>query len=136
MLQLSKQETEPLVSQNVIPSERSLGGYLPYAFTEQGVAMLSSVLRSERAVQVNILFFPFRAVQPGGSAGVHDAGNFPSHVELAGAVRIVFGAVGVEGFGLRRWIGGECCDGAGEEEPRMEHEFHELILLKVTASSP
>lgn len=28
--------------------------YLPYAFTEQGVAMLSSVLRSERAVQVNI----------------------------------------------------------------------------------
>ena len=28
--------------------------YLPYAFTEQGVAMLSSVLRSERAVRVNI----------------------------------------------------------------------------------
>lgn len=28
--------------------------YLPYAFTEQGVAMLSSVLRSERAVQVNV----------------------------------------------------------------------------------
>ena len=28
--------------------------YLPYAFTEQGVAMLSSVLRSERAVQMNI----------------------------------------------------------------------------------
>ena len=28
--------------------------YLPYAFTEQGVAMLSSVLRSTRAVQVNI----------------------------------------------------------------------------------
>jgi hypothetical protein len=34
----------------------SWGGrrYLPYAFTEQGVAMLSSVLRSPRAVQVNI----------------------------------------------------------------------------------
>jgi hypothetical protein len=34
----------------------SWGGrrYLPYAFTEQGVAMLSSVLNSERAVQVNI----------------------------------------------------------------------------------
>jgi len=29
--------------------------YLPYAFTEQGVAMLSSVLNSERAIQVNIL---------------------------------------------------------------------------------
>ena len=37
-------------------SRRGRGGrrYLPYAFTEQGVAMLSSVLRSSRAVQVNI----------------------------------------------------------------------------------
>jgi len=37
-------------------SKRGRGGrrYLPYAFTEQGVAMLSSVLRSPRAVQVNI----------------------------------------------------------------------------------
>lgn len=43
-----------MVSQNVIPSKQSLGGYLPYAFTEQGVAMLSSVLRSRRAVLVNI----------------------------------------------------------------------------------
>ncbi|HEY2973262.1 MAG TPA: ORF6N domain-containing protein [Pyrinomonadaceae bacterium] len=55
MFQLSKTETDLLVSQNVIPSKRSLGGYFPYAFTEQGVAMLSSVLRSKRAVQVNIL---------------------------------------------------------------------------------
>ncbi len=55
MFQLDSGEAELLVSQNVIPSKRSLGGYLPYAFTEQGVAMLSSVLRSERAVQVNIL---------------------------------------------------------------------------------
>jgi len=46
---LSRTEAEGLVSQNVIPSRRSLGGYLPYAFTEQGVAMLSSVLHSERA---------------------------------------------------------------------------------------
>jgi hypothetical protein len=38
----------------VIPSRRSLGGSLPYAFTEQGIAMLSSVLNSDRAVQVNI----------------------------------------------------------------------------------
>jgi hypothetical protein len=37
-------------------SKRGRGGrrYLPYAFTEQGVAMLSSVLRSQRAVEVNI----------------------------------------------------------------------------------
>lgn len=51
----SPEEAEALVSQNVIPSKRSLGGHLPYAFTEQGVAMLSSVLKSERAAQVNVL---------------------------------------------------------------------------------
>ena len=54
MFQLTKEEAENLVSQNVIPSKQSMGGYLPYAFTEQGVAMLSSVLRSKQAVQVNI----------------------------------------------------------------------------------
>ncbi len=43
-----------MVSQNVIPSLRNLGGYSPYAFTEQGVAMLSSILRSKQAVLVNI----------------------------------------------------------------------------------
>lgn len=40
MLQLTKQEAGSLVSQNVIPSLKSLGGYLPYAFTEQDVAIL------------------------------------------------------------------------------------------------
>ncbi|MCI0464642.1 MAG: ORF6N domain-containing protein [Gemmataceae bacterium] len=54
MFQLTAKEAEALVSQNVIPSRRSFGGSLPYAFTEQGVAMLSSVLRSDRAVEVNI----------------------------------------------------------------------------------
>ncbi len=54
MSQLSTEEAEFLISQNVIPSRRSLGGFLPYAFTQEGVAMLSSVLRSTRAVQVNI----------------------------------------------------------------------------------
>jgi len=54
VIQLSTKEAEALVSQNVIPSRRSLGGFLPYAFTEQGVAMLSSVLRSERAAVVNV----------------------------------------------------------------------------------
>ena len=42
-------------SQNVTPSKKSFGGYLPYAFTEQGVAMLSGVLHSKRATQVNIV---------------------------------------------------------------------------------
>jgi hypothetical protein len=56
MFQLTKAEAESLTSQTAI-SNRGRGGrrYLPYAFTEHGVAMLSSVLNSERAVQVNIL---------------------------------------------------------------------------------
>jgi hypothetical protein len=54
VLQLTPKEAEILVSQSVIPSRRSLGGALPYVFTQEGVAMLSSVLRSERAVSVNI----------------------------------------------------------------------------------
>ncbi len=54
MFQLSKEEFANLTSQFVISS---WGGRrtLPYAFTEQGVAMLSSVLRSERAIKVNIM---------------------------------------------------------------------------------
>lgn len=55
MFQLSKEEFGVLRSRFVI-SNTGRGGrrYLPYALTEQGVAMLSSVLRSQRAVQVNI----------------------------------------------------------------------------------
>ena len=48
MFPLSKKEIEQLVSQNVIPSKSKPGGAFPYAFTEQGVAMLSSVLKSEK----------------------------------------------------------------------------------------
>ena len=53
MFQLTKQEFSDLRSQFVTSN---WGGrrYPPYAFTEQGVAMLSSVLRSERAIHVNI----------------------------------------------------------------------------------
>lgn len=54
MFQLTEHEIEVLVSQNVIPSKKQLGGFLPYAFTEQGVAMLSSALRSKQAIYVNI----------------------------------------------------------------------------------
>ena len=55
MFQLSAEEAEILRSQSVI-SKRRRGGrrYLPYVFTEQGVAMLSSVLNSEQAVEINI----------------------------------------------------------------------------------
>jgi len=54
MFQLHKEEFENLKSQFVTSSWGGLRRALPYAFTEQGVAMLSSVLRSKRAVQVNI----------------------------------------------------------------------------------
>ena len=54
MFELVGQEVADMVSQNVIPGRGKLGGARPMAFTEQGVAMLSSVLRSPRAVQVNI----------------------------------------------------------------------------------
>jgi phage regulator Rha-like protein len=55
MFQLARKEMEALRFQ-IETSKRGRGGrtYLAYAFTEQGVAMLSSVLHSERAVQVNI----------------------------------------------------------------------------------
>jgi phage regulator Rha-like protein len=54
MFQINESEAEQLVSQNVIPHKKYLGGSLPYAFTEQGVAMLSSVLNSEQAIKINI----------------------------------------------------------------------------------
>jgi len=54
MFRLTKAELDLMVSQNVTPSKKHFGGYLPYAFTEQGIAMLSGVLNSKRAVQVNI----------------------------------------------------------------------------------
>lgn len=62
MFQLTQEEFDLLKSQNVLISQiviskqETRGGVqkLPYAFTEQGVAMLSSVLKSDRAIEVNI----------------------------------------------------------------------------------
>ena len=54
MFQLSAEEFDCLKSQIVTSSWGGLRRARPYAFTEQGVAMLSSVLRSRRAVRVNI----------------------------------------------------------------------------------
>jgi phage regulator Rha-like protein len=53
MFQLNKQEIEVWKSQ-IVTSKRGGRRYFPYVFTEQGVAMLSSVLKSKRAIQVNI----------------------------------------------------------------------------------
>jgi len=57
MLELTKEEYDSLRSQFVTLENRGKGQhskYLPYAFTQEGVAMLSSILRSPVAVQVNI----------------------------------------------------------------------------------
>ena len=56
MFQLSEHEWDNLRSQFVISSSSYHGGrrYPPYAFTEQGVSMLSSVLNSDKAIEINI----------------------------------------------------------------------------------
>lgn len=54
MFELTDNEHKNLRSQNVTSSFHGGDRYLPFAFTEQGIAMLSSVLRSEKAIQVNI----------------------------------------------------------------------------------
>lgn len=54
MFQLSKEEFDILRRQFGTSSQWGGRRYLPYAFTEHGVAMLSSVLNSQRAIQVNI----------------------------------------------------------------------------------
>jgi phage regulator Rha-like protein len=54
MFEFTWEETESLRSQNVTLKRGEHIKYLPYAFTEQGVAMLSSVLNSDRAIEVNI----------------------------------------------------------------------------------
>ncbi|MEQ1881383.1 MAG: ORF6N domain-containing protein [Burkholderiales bacterium] len=56
MFQFAPEEVESLRSQSVISKNPGRGGrrYAPYAFTEQGVAMLSTVLNSPRAIAVNI----------------------------------------------------------------------------------
>ena len=54
MFQLSADETHSLRSQFATSKKKGGRRYLPYVFTEQGVAMLSSVLKSKRAIHVNI----------------------------------------------------------------------------------
>jgi hypothetical protein len=54
MFKLNQKETDRLVSQNVIPSKSHLGGATPFAFTENGVAMLSGVLKTKNAIEVNL----------------------------------------------------------------------------------
>ena len=54
MFQLDENEIDFMVSQNAIPSKQHLGGSKPYMFTEQGVSMLSAVLKTDFAVEMSI----------------------------------------------------------------------------------
>ena len=74
MFQLTSEEYESLRFQFGILKRGQHAKYLPYAFTQEGVAMLSSVLRSNRAVQVNVAIM---------RAFVHLRETLSLHKELA-----------------------------------------------------
>ena len=78
MFELTQEENRFLRSQNVTLGWGRYSKYLPFAFTEQGVAMLSSILNSDRAIEVNIaimrVFVRLREVMA-------------THKELAGKLR-------------------------------------------------
>ena len=54
MFVMNGNEIEGMVSQNVIPSKSFFGGAKPFCFTKQGVTMLSCILNSKTAIDVNI----------------------------------------------------------------------------------
>ncbi len=54
MFELTENEVDFMVSQNAIPSKQHLGGSLPFVFSEQGVSMLATVLRSDTAIDLSI----------------------------------------------------------------------------------
>ena len=64
IFQLSDEGVDSLVSQNVIPSRQSLGGTLPYAFSEHRILMLANVIKSQQAITMSIriieVFVKFR----------------------------------------------------------------------------
>ncbi|OGS28016.1 MAG: hypothetical protein A2297_02880 [Elusimicrobia bacterium RIFOXYB2_FULL_48_7] len=87
MFQLTKEENVLLRSQFVTlkPGTGHHRKYLPYAFTEQGVAMLSSVLNSERAIQVNIgimrVFVNIRKLVSANKGIIHRLNQIENKVE-------------------------------------------------------
>ena len=54
MFEMTSKEIDGMVSQNVIPSKSYFGGVAPFCFTEQGITMLSCILNSKTAIEVNI----------------------------------------------------------------------------------
>ncbi|NWJ42058.1 MAG: ORF6N domain-containing protein [Geothrix sp.] len=86
MFQLTDREWSDLKSQSVISSSWGGRRSVPYAFTELGVAMLSSVLNSERAIQVNISGTTPRS----DSANALSSRSYPSGVRGWGPVMRAF----------------------------------------------
>jgi hypothetical protein len=98
MFQIDEQEAEQMVSQNVIPHKKFFGGSLPYAFTEQGVAMLSSVLNSEQAIKINIAimraFVKIREMLSSNKELAHKLTLLENKVEKHdGEIKAIFGAI-------------------------------------------
>lgn len=54
MFELTEEEIETVIKRKIIPSKQKLGGANPFAFTELGVSMLSSVLKSKEAIKINM----------------------------------------------------------------------------------
>lgn len=98
MFQLTEMEAEALVSQTVIPHKKHLGGSLPYAFTEQGVAMLSSILNSEQAIKINIAimrtFVKLREMLSSNKELAHNLKLLENRIEKHdGEIKAIFGAI-------------------------------------------
>ena len=93
--------------------------YLPYAFTEQGVAMLSSVLRSTRAVQVNIAimrtFVQLRRLMDSNRDLARRIDSLENKYDEQ--FRVVFDAI-------KRLVAG---DKARKSKPRREIGFHAIV---------
>jgi hypothetical protein len=95
MFRLNRKELDILRSQFVTSSSWGGRRYAPLAFTEQGVAMLSSVLRSERAVQVNIAIMRAFVKLRGMLASHHDLARKLEEMEKKydAQFRVVFDAI-------------------------------------------
>jgi hypothetical protein len=95
MFQLSTADVARLRSQIVTSNGRGGRRTRPYAFTEQGVAMLSSVLRSKRAIQVNIeimrAFVRLRHVLAGHKELARKVSDLEARYD--GQFRVVFDAI-------------------------------------------
>jgi phage regulator Rha-like protein len=99
MFQLKNQEVVALRSQSVT-SKTGRGGrrYMPYVFTEQGVAMLSSVLSSEQAIQVNIAimraFVKLKEMLSTNKELANKLSQLERHIEKHdGEIKLVFDAI-------------------------------------------